>query len=112
MQRFLKGLALGSAIGGVYGLLTAKRSGVATQQRLKDQVTGFTNSVHQVNDSIQAFQAALEHLNTTTTETATPTLAAIAKLLQEFQFQSEPRIKRVKDATETLNRDLEQDDQI
>lgn len=110
MQRFLKGLAVGSAIGGVYGLLTAKRSGAETQQRLRGQLNDFTNSVQRVSDSVQAFQAALEQLDTVNTETATPTLAAIEKLIQEFQFQSEPRIKRVKDATETLNRDLGQDD--
>ncbi|KRK40376.1 YtxH domain-containing protein [Loigolactobacillus bifermentans] len=110
MQRFLKGLAVGSAIGGVYGLLTAKRSGVETRHRLRRQVTDLTDSVQRVNNSVQAFQAALEHLDTVNTETATPTLAAIEKLIQEFQFQSEPRLKRVKDATETLNRDLGQDD--
>lgn len=108
-MKFSTGLLAGTFIGGAYGLMTAKHSGQTTRKQLKSQFDALTTDILAVNASLTKLRQAAKVLADEGSHNATATIQELQQLLNDFNFQTQPQIKRVKDASEKLQKDLDPD---
>lgn len=106
-MKFSTGLLVGTLIGGAYGLMTAKHSGQTARRQLKTQFDGLTTDVLAVNASLAKLRQAAKVLADEGSTNAAATIQELQQLLNDFNFQTQPRIKRVKNASENLQKDLD-----
>lgn len=105
-MKFSTGLLVGATFGSLYALFTAKRSGRDTQQQIKQYVDGVTDGALAVNDSLAKLRQAAQVLAKEGSGNAAATVEELQQLFADFNFQTESRIKRAKDAGEQLQQDL------
>lgn len=106
LKNFLKGLAVGSVIGGTLGLLFAPRSGKETRKKITDEVDDSTRLVNELQEGVENFNRSLENLKQTASETLPAFQKEMEQTLRRFQFQTEPRLKEIKNSIDTLNQHL------
>ncbi|ANK59285.1 hypothetical protein AYR54_02890 [Loigolactobacillus backii] len=109
MKKITSGLLAGAIVGGITGLFTAKRSGRQTQQLVKDYLDGISEDVLELNDSLARLRKAAAILTKESSQNTSQTMQELQQLFSDFNFQTEPRIKKVKDASEKIQRDLNSD---
>lgn len=111
MKHFSTGLLLGATVGSVYALFTSKRSGRETQAQIKHYLDDVTEGALAVNDSLARLRQAAQVLAKEGSGNAAQTVQELQQLFDDFNFQTESRIKRAKDASEQLQKDLGDFDQ-
>lgn len=106
MKGFMKGLLVGSTIGGLITLFTTKKPGKTQREELKAQLKATTEKIADVKDSYQEFTQQQQRL-TETVQTLVPEFQeSLTKDIEKFQFQTKPRIERIKEQVSTLQKHL------
>lgn len=107
MKGFIKGLLVGSTIGGLVSLFTTQKPGKETRQALKQQVKQTTQKIADVKDSYQNVQLQQEKLAQTVQTVVPKFQEGLEKDLKKFEFQAKPRIERINQQLATLSKHLE-----
>lgn len=102
MAKFRKGFVFGALLGGVYTLLTAKQSGAATRQQLKNYVQQTKENVTDVNEKFANLQESLHRLANDGKAAFEEAQAEIQTNLRHFQEENKPRLRRIGDKLNQL----------
>lgn len=108
IKNFIKGLLFGSLLGGTLGLLFAPRSGNQTRQKLSLSLEEATRTQEDLNRSLQRFTETAKETQTLVTKMIPELMTGLQKDIEAFQFQAEPRIKRIQKQAEVLNEHIAQ----
>ena len=107
-KRFLKGLAFGAVAGGAAGFLLAPRSGKATRVKLTKDVEEATEMTVDLNDKLKNFQTSLVHLKTTASELIPEFRQETERSINDFKFQSEPRVEEIQKQVTKIQQSIDQ----
>lgn len=107
LGRFLGGVVVGSALGGLFGLLFAPRPGTETRKLIQSRVkTQCDNTVAQCEDALHAVQHEVDKLgNAVQTQAKTQSEAAITAL-KDNVAAIQNKLAAVADNLETQGRDV------
>lgn len=105
---FLKGLIVGSLVGGVTALLTTPRSGKENRDIILSYIDDTTVLVDDVSTSVQALKDAVQTLTTEGLGLVTEFSEEMADTVEEFTMQNQPRIRRIEEKAQKLTTDLEE----
>lgn len=106
IKDFFKGLLFGSVLGGSTGLLLAPQSGNDTRRKLQQNLEEATATQEDLNQSIENFSTSLKRTQSLVTQLVPDLQESLQKDLEAYQFQAEPRIKRIKKQAEVLQEHL------
>ncbi|WP_125767080.1 YtxH domain-containing protein [Lapidilactobacillus wuchangensis] len=112
---FRKGLISGAIAGTAYILLTTKKTGLQRQHHIRQYFDDLTTSTKNLTQSVQHFKNALGSLQKEFKGTAAPTIAALQKDIEDYQFQMQPRVEQLtEDATKLQDKlnDLQPTDDL
>lgn len=105
--RFIKGLFFGSLLGAAGGLLLAPKKGKETQAELKQyldeslaDVTTLQQDVHHVQENLRQTQMIAQEIIPTFQKELTQSI-------EDFKFQADPRMARIREQAQTLKTHLE-----
>lgn len=108
MNEFIKGLLFGTAVGGSAGLLFAPQSGNDTHKKLQAGLEEAAATQEDLNQSLEHFSETLKTTQTLVSQLIPEFQSGLQKDIEAFQFQAEPRIKRVQKQTEVLEGHLKE----
>ncbi|WP_270790382.1 YtxH domain-containing protein [Enterococcus diestrammenae] len=108
IKNFIKGLLFGSVLGGGLGLLFAPRSGNDTRRKLSLSLEEATRTQEDLNRSLKRFTNSAKETQTLITKMIPELMTGLQKDIEAFQFQAEPRIKRIQKQAEVLNEHIAQ----
>lgn len=107
MAKFSTGFLTGLVLGGLYGLLTTKKTGPQRLESVSNHLTDLAAAGADFTQSLGAVKAASHRLSTELQTTAKSAAEDLNKTMDSFQFQTEPRIKQInaeiEDLTDTLS---------
>ena len=106
-NHFMNGLFLGSAAGGIYGLLKSPRTGKENRVALKSYVDDTTLLVNDVSKSVNDLKGAIAQLTNEGKNLAEEFTQDVKESVDEFSFEAEPRLRRIQEHTEKLTADME-----
>ena len=105
LGKFIKGVTFGTLAGGALGLLFAPTSGNQLRKKLTKEVDEATDLTLDLNDSLKNFQQAVSEVRATAKEILPVFNQDTKKMVADFKFQAEPRIKEIKIQVEKLQKD-------
>lgn len=105
---FLKGLFIGSIVGGITALLTTPRSGKENRDILLSYVDDTTVLVDDVSTSVNALKDAIQTLTTEGLELVNEFSEDMTDTVEEFTMQNQPRLRRIEEKAQKLTTDLEE----
>lgn len=108
MAKFTTGFILGAAAGCAYALLTAKSTGAQKQQHAAAYVNDLTQGTDDLKRAVTRFGAALQSLKQQSETVLKPTLADIEQSVQDFEFQTQPRITAINEHLDVIEKATEQ----
>lgn len=108
MTSFLKGLVFGAGVGGSLGLLFAPKKGKDLQQQIDTYVVDVTESTKEFKEHVAHLQSTVKETSDLVAQTVPVVSQAIKKDIDAFQFQAEPRIKRINDQKALLSQHLQE----
>ena len=94
---FLKGLFIGSIVGGITALLTTPRSGKENRDILLSYVDDTTVLVDDVSTSVNALKDAIQTLTTEGLELVNEFSEDMTDTVEEFTMQNQPRLRRIEE---------------
>ncbi|GAF39623.1 hypothetical protein FC83_GL000789 [Agrilactobacillus composti DSM 18527 = JCM 14202] len=107
MAKFATGLLLGALAGGLYGLLTTKKTGTQHIEAVTNYVDDVTAATQDFQTSLTHFKNSVNHFNDTVQTTGVTVAEGLKDTLDTFQFETQPRIDQLNDTvtelTESLN---------
>lgn len=106
-NHFILGLVTGLIAGGVYGLLKTPRSGKENQEMAKDYVDDATYHVDDVTEKVKELKDAISRLTNEGKTLATTFASDMDKTAKEFMYEAEPRMRRIQEKAEVLQKDVE-----
>ncbi len=95
MKKFIQGLAFGSVVGGVVGLLFAPAKGAETKRKWQQELDDSIKLTDDLNDSLQNFKTSLSTLRQTSQEVVPVIKEETKKTLNSFKFQATPRVTEI-----------------
>ena len=95
MNSFFKGLGFGITSGGLLGLLFAPMKGSALRKSINDFAETTEEDVKQITADFNQTKKKAEDLLQTKEQLLMPTSQELKKRLTDYQFQSQPRIKKI-----------------
>lgn len=109
IKNFLKGIAFGTTVGAISGLLFAPRSGNETRKKLIAELEEATELTNELNNSLNHFKRSINETRETANSMIPTFQEGIKKDVENYKFQAEPRIAQIKEQVEKLTSDLPQD---
>ncbi|SFH71423.1 YtxH domain-containing protein [Pisciglobus halotolerans] len=103
---FLKGLFVGSLVGGTIGLLKTPRSGKQNREAFKDYIDETTILVEDVSNKVNDLKGAITQLSNESQSFATTFTKEMNETAQAFTYEAEPRLRRIQEQTEKLTTDI------
>lgn len=97
MAKFATGFLLGAAAGTIYALATAKSTGAQKQAHASAYVNDLTQGTKDLQQAVKRFGKAVADLRQATETTLKPAVADIEQSVQDFQFQTAPRVAAIND---------------
>ena len=94
---FFKGLLVGAGLGTIGGLLFAPRKGEETREKLVNDVRDVVELTDELNDSLSDFRESLVELKTTFSTIVPEFKAELESDLEDFKFQTDPRIQQIQE---------------
>ncbi|MGY3724834.1 Gas vesicle protein [Granulicatella balaenopterae] len=107
MDRYTKGVIIGSLIGSSYGLLKAPDSGKNTRLRIKQYFIDLKVNQKQVQHDIAHLQQSITHLKTDGLQSAVDVTEDVTNRLAHFQKEVSPQLEKIKGLITTLQNDLD-----
>ncbi|GEL67849.1 YtxH domain-containing protein [Marinilactibacillus psychrotolerans] len=107
MKHFLLGTLSGVVLGGVYGLLKTPRTGKENQDMLKNYIDDTTNHVKDVNEKVGDLKIAIQNLTDEGMKLQTEFMTDIQNLSNEYLYEAQPRVERIKRKADKINKDIE-----
>ena len=105
--RFMKGLLFGSVIGAAGGLLFAPKKGQETQAELKQVFDEGLANVQMVQQDVQTVQANLLQTQQLAQDILPTFQKELAQEFEDFKFQANPRVTRIREQVQTLKQHLD-----
>lgn len=102
------GLITGLIAGGVYRLLNTPRSGKENQEMAKDYLDDATYHVEDVTEKVKELKTAVSQLTNEGKTLATAFASDMDKTAKDFMYEAEPRIRRIQEKAEVLQKDVEE----
>lgn len=107
MKHFILGTLSGVVLGGIYGLLTTPRTGKENQNMLKDYINDSTDQFKDVNDKVSDLKASIQNLTDEGMKLQNEFMTDIQQLSNDYMYEAQPRLERIKRKTDKINKDLE-----
>lgn len=107
MRSFMEGIVFGTVVGGLLGLLNTPRSGKENREKAKAYLAVNTLAVKDLNESVQGLRKAIQALTNEGLASVTTATEDVAKSVENFTQQAQPRINRINDKLAVLTEDLE-----
>lgn len=107
MKHFLLGTLSGVVLGGVYGLLKTPRTGKENQNMLKDYIDDSTDQFKDMNDKVSDLKASIQNLTDEGMKLQNEFMTDIQQISNEYMYEAQPRLERIKRKTDKINKDLE-----
>lgn len=108
MKHLLLGSLSGIVIGGIYGLINTPRSGRENQEMLKAYIDETTYHVQDVNDKVNDLKFAVSQLTAESKFVQEEFMSDIQKIASDFQYEAEPRIRRIQEKAEKIQKEVEE----
>lgn len=102
MSKFSKGLFFGAIVGAASGLLFAPRSGKATRQKFVDELEEWSDLREDFSDKLDQFKESAQALQATAEIYIEPFIEGINQDIENFKFQTEPRIEQIQEQVEKI----------
>ncbi|WP_027107718.1 YtxH domain-containing protein [Lacticigenium naphthae] len=105
---FGKGLLTGVIAGGIYGLVKTPRTGKENQEIAKEYIDDAAYHFDDVTLKVKNLKNSIQRLvdeGKTINESVVP---AVEKTVKEFQYDMEPRVRRIQEKMDKINDDVEQ----
>ncbi|MBO0471640.1 YtxH domain-containing protein [Enterococcus sp. DIV0242_7C1] len=106
MSKFSKGLFFGAIVGAASGLLFAPRSGKATRQKFVDELDEWSDLREDFSDKLDQFKESAQALQATAEIYIEPFIEGINQDIENFKFQTEPRIEQIQEQVEKIQDEL------
>lgn len=106
MSKFSKGLFFGAIVGAASGLLFAPRSGKATRQKFVDELDEWSDLRTDFSDKLDQFKESAQALQATAEIYIEPFIEGINQDIENFKFQTEPRIEQIQEQVEKIQDEL------
>ena len=106
MSKFSKGLFFGAIVGAASGLLFAPRSGKATRQKFVDELDEWSVLREDFSDKLDQFKESAQALQATAEIYIEPFIEGINQDIENFKFQTEPRIEQIQEQVEKIQDEL------
>lgn len=107
MKHFLLGSLSGLVLGGIYGLVKTPRSGKENQEFLKDYIDETNHHVQDVTDKVNDLKHSIGTLTNEAKFVQNEFMADVQSTVSEFQYEAEPRLRRIQDKTEKIQSEVE-----
>lgn len=107
MAKFKSGLLWGAFFGGLAGLMNAPRPGVETRELLKDYIDQTTDDVNDVRFKVDNLKVAIQRLTDEGISGTKEVVEELQTTLKHFEEESQPRVRRIQDRTDTLTKNVE-----
>lgn len=108
MDRYTKGVLIGSVIGASYGLLKAPDSGKNTRLKIKQYFIDLKDSQTQVQQDVAHLHQSITHLRTDGFQSAVDFSEDVVSRMAHFQKEVSPQLEKIKGLVTNLQNDLEQ----
>ncbi|GGD00701.1 YtxH domain-containing protein [Enterococcus wangshanyuanii] len=106
MSKFSKGLFFGAIVGAASGLLFAPRSGKATRQKFVDELDEWSDLREDFSDKLDQFKESAQALQATAEIYIEPFIEGINQDIENFKFQTDPRIEQIQEQIEKIQDEL------
>lgn len=107
MSKFLWGLLAGTVTGTISALVTSKHTGPENQRIVADYVQDLANLTTSVADSVTNLKESVTNLKDAVQTASDTTVKDLTTTINEFQFETEPRIEQIQESAEKLQNDLQ-----
>lgn len=104
MKAFVKGLGVGALIGTAAALLFAPNSGKQTRENLKSEVKTLEQLQSDFVRDRERVEQSIAEVRNLSAALIPPFVAGMEKAVQDFQFQTEPRVTQMKEQLERINK--------
>ncbi|MBG9987686.1 YtxH domain-containing protein [Aerococcaceae bacterium DSM 111176] len=108
MAGFGSGLFWGAVFGGLAGLMNAPRKGKETRELVKLKIDQTTEDVNDLRFKIDNLSTAVSRLTNEGLGAVNEASKDIQTALRQFEEESSPRVKRVGEHVDVLQKDLQQ----
>lgn len=95
-KKFVKGLVIGSIIGGSAALLLAPRSGKETRKKIQDEIDDTLQLIMDVKNGAEEVQANTSQLQEIAENLIPDFIEGTEKSLERFKFKSKYRLEDIK----------------
>lgn len=95
-KKFVKGLVIGSIIGGSAALLLAPRSGKETRKKIQDEIDDTLQLIMNVKNGAEEVQANTSQLQEIAENLIPDFIEGTEKSLERFKFKSKYRLEDIK----------------
>lgn len=110
MSNFWSGLGFGAAAGGILALLYAPQTGKELQAAIKAFAEESGLEIKEVKDAFERVQYHAAELQQVQTDIVQPTMKELNQLFDEFEFQSQARIKAIEKQSEKIELQVTQNE--
>lgn len=112
MSQFLKGFLVGGILAGSYVLLNVGQPGAKTRQQIREYIETVKNETEQVAQDTQRIQQAMNRLTDTAIPSVQKTVKETQRLATQFEQNSRPRLRRLKECFNDLQTHMQEAVQI
>lgn len=102
MPKFKTGFLLGAMLGTTYALFTTKKSGPTRIHQIAQYFSTLTDATGDVQHAVTRFSSAVEAVKHEVDTTLKPNLKDISDRVDQYEFQTEARMKNVNDHLENI----------
>ncbi|MEY8446662.1 YtxH domain-containing protein [Enterococcus ratti] len=110
IKNFLKGLLFGTTVGTISGLLFVPRSGNDTRKKLITELEEATKLTNELNNSLHHFKKAIIETKKTARSVIPVFEESMKKEIEDFKFQTEPRVAQIQEQVDKLKNVLSKDE--
>lgn len=111
MAKFTTGFLLGAAAGTLYALLTAKKTGPQRVAAASQYVDSLTDATNGVQHAVTRFGNAMKDLRHELDTTLKPAVDDIQASVDDFNFQTQPRVDAINDHLDAISKAAQDLDQ-
>lgn len=108
MKHVLLGTVSGLVLGGIYGLVNTPRSGKENQEALKAYIDETTYHVQDVTEKVNDLKFAVSQLTAESKFVQDEFMTDIQKIATDFQYEAEPRLRRIQEKAAKIQREVEE----
>lgn len=101
------GMLFGALVGGAYGLMKTPRKGTENREAMKSYLDDTTVLVQDVTDKVKDLKSAISELTNEGKSLATDFSKEMNETVQEFSYEAEPRLRRIQEQANKLNKDVQ-----